>query len=109
MMRRPRFVVPSAGPSLPRTRSTRMLGLLAARNELERLPGYLANVAPHVDGIVALDDGSTDGTAEYLESRPEVLEVLRVPPERTEWDETGNHRELIRAALEHGAEWALCV
>lgn len=103
---RPRYlVVPSGRPSLPARRPIRLLALLAARNEMRYLPAFMANVAPHVDGIVALDDGSTDGSADYLSSRPEVLKVLRVPPGRPDWDEVGNHRALVAAGVELGADW----
>lgn len=73
------------------------------------LPGFLANVAPHVDGIVALDDGSIDGSAECLASHPKVLEVLRNPPGRPTWDEVGNHRALVHGGLRHGAAWYVVV
>jgi hypothetical protein len=73
------------------------------------LPGYVANVGAQVDGIVALDDGSVDGSAAFLESRDEVVELLRVPSERPVWDETGNHRKLIETALRHEADWVVCV
>jgi glycosyl transferase family 2 len=73
------------------------------------LPGYLATVAPQVDGIVALDDGSVDGSRQFLASRPEVIELLEVPPDRPRWDEVGNHRRLLEAALRHRADWLLCV
>jgi hypothetical protein len=99
-----RFSVPSGGPALPRRRRTRLLALLAARNEMRYLPGFVANVGPQVDGIVALD-----GSAAFLESRDEVVELLRVPSERPAWDEIGNHRTLIEAALRHEAEWVVCV
>jgi hypothetical protein len=73
------------------------------------LPGYLASLAPNVDGIVALDDGSTDGTHELLQSSPHVLEVVRVPPDRPRWDEVGNHRQLVQAALRHAPDWLVSV
>ncbi len=74
---------------------------------MEHLPGYMANVAPHVDGVVAFDDGSTDGSRDYLESRHEVLSVLRAPAGREHWDEVGNYRALVEEALRLGGGWAL--
>jgi glycosyltransferase involved in cell wall biosynthesis len=87
----------------------RLLALVAVRNGMRHLPGFLRNVAPQVDGIVALDDGSTDGTAEALGEHPSVLELIRRPVDRPEWDEVGNHRALVEAGLRHGAGWLLCV
>jgi glycosyltransferase involved in cell wall biosynthesis len=101
--------VPSGPPSLPLARHVRLLALLPIRDHLHYLPGYIASIAPQVDGIIALDDGSTDGTGEFLESRREVLEVLRNPPDRPTWDEMGNHQRLLAAALRHGAEWVVNV
>jgi glycosyltransferase involved in cell wall biosynthesis len=93
----------------PARRRVRLLALLAARDEMRYLAGYLANVAPQVDGIIALDDGSSDGSAEFLESSNAVLELLRVPRDRPDWDERGNHAALLAAAGRHGAEWVVCV
>ena len=76
---------------------------------MRQLPAWLRNVAPQVDGVIALDDGSRDGTGEWLASRAEVLEVVRVPAARPRWDEVGNHRALVTAALRHDAEWVICV
>lgn len=85
----------------------RLLALLPVRDELDELPGLLANLAPHVDGVVALDDGSLDGTGPWLAARPEVLEVIRV--ERGPYDEPRNHRLLVEAGLRHGADWFLSI
>lgn len=103
-----RLAVPSFGWGDP-GRRVRLVALLAARDEAERLPGWLANVLPQVDGVVALDDGSADATAELLAARPEVLELLRVPRERPAWDEAGNFRALVAAARRHRADWLLSV
>ncbi len=100
--------IPSGGPTFP-GRRVRLLALVAVRNEMQHLPGFVANVAPQVDGVIALDDGSQDGSSEFLEACSSVIEVLRVAPDRPVWDEPGNHRALVAAALHHGAEWILCL
>lgn len=89
----------------PARRRTRLIVTLAVRDDIRFLPGFFDSLSPQADGVVALDDGSTDGSAEYLAGRPEVLELMRNPPDRPEWDEVGNHRALVRAAVRHGADW----
>jgi glycosyltransferase involved in cell wall biosynthesis len=103
------MLIPSWGLSSAAARTFRLVALLAVRDGMRHLPGFLRNVAPHVDGIIALDDGSADGTTELLETHPAVLELLRRPRDRPSWDEVGNHRALVAAAVRHGAEWLLCV
>jgi hypothetical protein len=96
---------------IPGTRppSIRLVALLAVRDGMRHLPGFLRNVSPQVDGIIALDDGSSDGTAELLAGHDAVIELLRRPRDRPTWDEVGNHRALVAAALRHDAEWIVCV
>jgi glycosyltransferase involved in cell wall biosynthesis len=84
-----------------------LVALLQARNEERRLPGWLASITPAVDAIVALDDGSQDGTAELLSAHPKVVRLLRNPPGKP-WDERSNQVALVKAAREHG-DWALAV
>lgn len=102
-------MVPSWGPPWTGSRRTRILALLAVRNGLRHLPGYLRNVAPQVDGIIALDDGSSDGSADLLARHDAVIEVIHRPADRPTWDEVGNHRALVAAALRHRAGWILCL
>jgi hypothetical protein len=80
--------IPSFGPTLPGRAPVRLFALLAVRNGMRFLPGYVGNVAPHVD---------------------ELVELIRIPRERPGWDEVGNYRRLLEAAFRLGAEWALCL
>ena len=102
------LTVPSGGAAVV-ARRVCLLAVLAVRDEMRYLPGFLANVSPLVDGIVALDDGSTDGSGAFLQAHPRVLEVLRVPVDRPQWDEVGNFKKLHAAALRHGADWIVAL
>jgi hypothetical protein len=90
-------------------RRVRLLAVTMVRNEARFLPGMLRNVGPQVDGIIALDDGSTDGSRRLLEKCPLVVELLRNPPGRRGWDLPGNNRRLIAAALRHNAQWIIAL
>jgi hypothetical protein len=72
------------------------------------LPGLIENLTPHVDGIIALDDGSRDESASFMSEQPLVWELLTVPPGAQEELEDGrNHRALTEAAWKHGPQWLL--
>ena len=85
-----------------------LIALLQARNEQRFLPGWLENIAPVVDGIIAIDDGSTDATPDLLQSHPKVIELLRNPPGQP-WNERDNQMALIQAGRRHNAGWFLCL
>jgi hypothetical protein len=102
-------MIPSWGLPGTGSRRTRLIALLAVRDGMHFLPGYLRNVAPQVDGIIALDDGSSDGSPGLLAGHGAVIELLQNPRDRPAWDEVGNHRALVAAALRHQAEWIVCV
>ncbi len=85
-----------------------VVALLQARDEERFLPTWLENVAPAVDGIIALDDGSTDTTADILAAHPKVVELIRRPAGQA-WDERANQMALVKAGRQHGAAWAFCI
>ena len=97
--------IPSSPSRWLRPPQIRLLGLLAVRDDLRYLPGYVASVGAQTDGIIALDDGSSDGSAEFLEACEEVIELIRIPRDRPAWDEVGNYLRLVDAGLRHGADW----
>lgn len=53
-------------------------------NEAKLLPFFLDHYAPHCRRIIAMDDGSTDGTLDILAAHPAV-EIRRMPRERDSW------------------------
>ncbi len=91
-------------------RPARVYALCAFRNEARYLPGLLENLAGAVDGLLALDDGSTDGSGDIVAAHPLTTRLLRVPPRPDgAWDEQGNQRALIEAAWETDADWLIAV
>ncbi len=95
---------------LPPQRPARILALLAFHDEIRFLPDWFRNVPPQVDGVVALDDGSRDGSGDFVAAQPTVVELLRLPRRQPHvWDEPANRRRLITAAASHGAAWLLAV
>ncbi len=107
MMRKHLIPDPSRDPTA--NGRPRVVGLLPARNAAHNLPGYFESVAPVVDAVVALDDGSTDETREILEGEP-IVEVLlgnaRRPTYRG-WDDSANRNRLLDAAAELEPVWLL--
>jgi glycosyltransferase involved in cell wall biosynthesis len=83
--------------------------LLPARDAAEDLPGYLESAIALGASVVALDDGSTDATAELLAASPAVSLLLRNPRRDgyAGWDDGENRRRLLEAAGELEPEWIL--
>ncbi|WP_423459018.1 glycosyltransferase family 2 protein [Ottowia sp. VDI28] len=88
--------------------SPRIIALMQVRNESRCLQGCLDHLREHVDGLIALDDGSTDGTPSILRGEPSLIELLSNPASSDhQWRERENQVRLLYAARQHGAEWVL--
>jgi glycosyltransferase involved in cell wall biosynthesis len=86
---------------------TKLICLLPVRNGEADLPGYFASVARFADGIVALDDGSTDQTRALLEAEPLVKMVLTNPVREgyAGWDDAANRNRLLESAATLEPDW----
>jgi glycosyltransferase involved in cell wall biosynthesis len=86
-----------------------LLCLLPVRNGAADLPGYLESAGRFCDGVVALDDGSTDATAGLLEESPLVVKTISsaARPSYAGWDDAANRARLLAAAAELEPRWIL--
>lgn len=81
----------------------KIVGLIPARNEAQRLPFCLRALRPHVDAIVYLDDCSDDDSVRVVESLAAeccVEHIIR----KTHWhrDEPGDRNALLAAGRRIG-------
>ncbi len=86
-----------------------IFGVISVRNEERYLPGFLYHIAPYVNAIIALDDCSSDATADILRSEPKVISILRehrLGPAHAH--EASNRHRLLTEAARLGADWVLC-
>jgi len=90
-----------------RRRRTRLIALLPVRDDAPYLPGLFANLRGQVDAVVALDDGSSDGSGEILAAEPLVVDLLPEQRDGDSWNDAVNHRRLVEAAWEHAPDWLL--
>lgn len=83
--------------------------LVPVRNGAGELPGFLKSATGVADAIVALDDGSTDGTWTALSGSPAVSVALRHPVRQTYagWDDGRNRQALLDAAAALRPRWIL--
>ena len=83
--------------------------LLPARNCEKDLPGYFESVSRFADAVVALDDGSTDGTKKVLQAHP-LVQVLLSNPVRENyvgWDDAENRNRLLAAVGPLCPQWII--
>ncbi len=83
-----------------------VIGITMIRDEADILPATLGQMLRNVDHVIVADNGSTDGTREYLDSlADERVTVLDEP--RVGYFQSERMTELARRAAEMGAEWVV--
>lgn len=87
----------------------KLVCLLPVRNAEPDLDGWFESVRGFADAVVALDDGSTDRTAELLAAEPLVKILLRNPrrPSHLGWDDSVNRNRLLDAAASLDPDWIM--
>ncbi len=89
-------------------RQIEILGIIRERNEAEILKDTLDHLAGHVDGIIVLDDASTDESAKVAQNHPAVLEVIIKKTwrkESREWEETADRNTLVKRGCAYNPTW----
>lgn len=81
--------------------------LLPVRNGLADLSYYFKSVASFSDIVLALDDGSTDDTLNFLHASPLVREILTNPVRSTAdgWDDCDNRSRLLELSKKYNPSW----
>lgn len=89
----------------------RVVCLLPARDAAAHLPAWFESVSRFADAVVALDDGSVDGTAELLDAHPMVEVLLRNPVRRdfAGWDDSQNRNRLLSAARSRRPDFVISI
>lgn len=92
------------GPGVP---AADIVCLVPVRNAEDDLPYFLESAAGFADAVVALDDGSTDGTRRMLAESHLVSVILAHPPREryAGWDDARNRALLLEAAALHAPKW----
>jgi len=76
---------------------------MRVKDGMEFIHRWLDNIAPLVDEIVLVDNGSTDGTLEVIKNHPKVVSI-----DQTEGYHEGRDKAILyKRARERNADWLL--
>lgn len=87
-------------------RPPRLVSMVRVKDEKWIIERWLERASEFSDAIVALDNGSTDGTYEVLKSHPRVASVIREEP-GSPFIENEARNHLLKEAGRLGAEWIM--
>lgn len=80
-----------------------IIALIQTKNESKNIPKILDHLKAYCDGIILLDDGSTDGSYEKANHNKLLLKVKK--DYKGYFDDLGNRNILLRAASFFKSKW----
>jgi glycosyltransferase involved in cell wall biosynthesis len=81
----------------------KLICIMRVKDGMEFIHRWLENIAPLVDEIVLVDNGSTDGTLEVIKNHPKVVSI-----DQTEGYHEGRDKAILyNRARERNADWLL--
>ena len=103
-----KVIDPVLGPEIEeKQKPPRIICQMRIKNEERWIQAVLDGIARVAQGIVILDDGSTDRTPDICRAHPAVLEYRRQNESRI--DEVRDKNRLLKMALAQNPEWILCM
>ncbi|KAA2239412.1 hypothetical protein F0L74_24735 [Chitinophaga agrisoli] len=81
----------------------KVIALIQTRNESNHIPEVLHHLCSHCDGIILLDDGSTDDTYEKAASEKLILKAKKAY--KGYFDDLANRNQLLQLGYLFNADW----
>jgi len=81
----------------------KLIALLRIKDEINIIERQLKRLSDLVDGIIVVDNGSTDGTEKVYAQHSKVLELIRTEG----FDEGRDKNMLLLAAKKHQPDWLI--
>ena len=87
-----------------------IIALLSVKNEENMIDRWLQRTSEIVDGIIILDDGSTDKTPQIIKRHPKVIEIISNPPNNRYHGVIRENRvRLLESSKPYNPKWILII
>lgn len=86
----------------------KLLGYVFTKNDEKVIAKCLERLSETCDGIIVVEDGSTDNTYEIVKSFPKVVKIFRNPP-YNEWKTFRDIQKVLSVVREINPEWLIGV
>jgi len=89
-----------------KNKNLRLIAIAMCKNEEELLENWLQRTSEFADGIIVIDDGSTDNSFKMLQSNKKVIRIIKHEPGGP-LEDRKNRNKLFDAVREFSGEWAI--